>query len=78
PGFFHAPGGAGHRLLGERILELDARNPQVAARLAGAFTRMKRFPPAEQESMRRQLQSFLDRPGVSKDLYEIASKTLEN
>jgi len=78
PGFFHAPGGEGHRLLGERILELDARNPQVAARLAGAFTRMKRFPPAEQESMRRQLQSFLDRPGVSKDLYEVALKTLEN
>ena len=36
---FHAPGGGGYRLLSDRIVALDRANPQVAARLAGAFGR---------------------------------------
>ena len=45
---FHRRDGAGYRLLADKVLELDRRNPQVAARLlrrsaaGGASTRIGR------------------------------------
>ena len=40
--------GAGYRLVGEVIRTLDPMNPQVAARLAGAFESWRRYDPARQ------------------------------
>ncbi|RRQ19965.1 aminopeptidase N [Thiohalobacter thiocyanaticus] len=73
---FHNESGAGYRFIGEQIRTLDARNPQVAARLAAAFTDWRRYNPARQAGMREQLQTMRDAPGVSRDLYEIAERSL--
>jgi aminopeptidase N len=73
---FHAVDGEGYRFLGDRVLELDAINPQVAARMARLFSRWRRFDPARQKLMQGELQRILERPGVSRDVYEIASKSL--
>src|SRR5581483_5290795 len=42
---FHNGDGAGYALVGEVIRTLDAMNPQVAARLAGAFETWRRYDP---------------------------------
>ena len=73
---FHRRDGAGYRLLTDRILELDRLNPQVAARLAGALGRWRRFDEHRQGLMQAELQRIVAAPGLSRDVFEIASKSL--
>ncbi|MCG2634801.1 MAG: aminopeptidase N [Gammaproteobacteria bacterium] len=76
PLVFHQPDGAGYRLLAEQILRLDAINPQIAARMALVFNRWRRFESAPQTLMRGELEGMLATESLSKDLYEIVSKSL--
>jgi aminopeptidase N len=73
---FHRADGAGHRFLADRVIELNALNPQVAARMLGAMTRWRRYDAKRAASMRRALERVAAAPGLSKDVYEIASKSL--
>ena len=73
---FHRRDGAGYRLLADKVLELDGRNPQVAARMLGALGRWRRFDEARQALMRAELERVVAAPGLSRDTYEIASKSL--
>ena len=73
---FHRADGAGHRFLADRVLELNALNPQVAARMLGVMTRWRRYDATRAESMRRALERVVAAPGLSKDVFEIASKSL--
>jgi aminopeptidase N len=75
---FHAADGSGYRFLAERILELDALNPQIAARLSRNLSRWRRYDPHRQQQMRAALETLTGAPGVSKDVYEIASKSLND
>ncbi|MDG4549563.1 MAG: aminopeptidase N [Candidatus Contendobacter sp.] len=76
PWHFHAADGSGYTFLADRILELDAFNPQIAARLMAAFTRWRKYDPMRQERMREQLERILAAPALSPDVYEIAIKSL--
>lgn len=76
PVCFHDPSGAGYTFIRERILELDAKNPQVAARLMNAFTRWKKFDVHAQNLMRQELEYIQSSKHLSKDLIEIVNKTL--
>ena len=58
------------------MLELDPRNPQVAARLAGAFGRWRRFDPARQKLMQAAMERIRSSESLSRDTYEVVSKTL--
>jgi len=73
---FHDASGAGYAFLADRVVELDAINPQVAARLMGAFSRWRKFEGDRQQLMRAQLERILSTANLSKDVYEVASKTL--
>jgi aminopeptidase N len=73
---FHAAEGSGYVLLADTVLELDERNPQIAARLASAFTRWRRYDEQRRELMRSQLQRIADRPALSRDVNEIVSRSL--
>jgi aminopeptidase N len=73
---FHAADGGGYRFIAERVRELDPRNPQVAARLAGAFGRWRRFDGRRQELMRTELERILATPKLSADVAEVVGKTL--
>ncbi len=75
---FHAADGSGYVLLSDAVLELDERNPQIAARLASAFTRWRRYDAKRSELMRHQLQRIADRPALSSDVNEIVSRSLSN
>jgi aminopeptidase N len=74
---FHNEDGAGYRLVGEVIRRLDPINPQVAARLAGAFESWRRYDARRQTLMKAELEAILKLPSISPNLFEIASKILE-
>jgi aminopeptidase N len=73
---FHAGDGTGYRFLTDRVLELDPLNPQVAARLVGAFGQWRRYDKGRQDLMREALERIAGTNGLSRDAYEIASKSL--
>jgi aminopeptidase N len=74
---FHRADGAGYRLVSDAVLQLDRLNPSVAARLLTSFGRWSRFDESRQALMRAELERVLGTTGLSKDSYEIASRSLE-
>jgi aminopeptidase N len=73
---FHSGDGAGYRFLADTILALDAINPQTAARFVAPLGRWRRFGDRLGGLMRAELERIAARPGLSKDVYEQASKSL--
>ncbi len=73
---YHAADGAGYAFHADRTIELDAINPQVAARLLAPLGRWRRYAPTRQEKMKAELERILAAPGLSRDVYEIAAKSL--
>ena len=72
---FHAEGGAGYSLLAERIADIDRSNPQLAARLADAFSNWRRHAPAYAEPMHLSVQYLRERAS-SRDLKEVVERCL--
>ena len=73
---FHEASGRGYRLLGDLIVKADSLNPQVAARLVPPLGRWRRFEPGRAALMRAELERIVATPGLSKDVFEQASKSL--
>jgi aminopeptidase N len=73
---FHAADGGGYAFMADQVIALDALNPQVAARIARAFDRWKKFDAATQKNAKAQLERIRDHKGLSKDVAEIVLKTL--
>ena len=73
---FHAADGGGYRFLVDRVLELDRLNPQIAARQIRVMSRWHQYDDHRQTLMKAQLQRLLDTPEISRDVYEIVSKSL--
>ena len=74
---FHAADGGGYAFLGDQVLALDALNPQVAARMARAFDRWKKFDQGRKAQARAQLERIRDHKGLSRDVGEIVTRALE-
>jgi len=72
---FHAADGRGYAFLREQVLALDPANPQIAARLLRALSRWRRYDAGRQAQMRAALEAVMAAK-VSKDVYEIAAKSL--
>ncbi len=73
---FHSANGAGYAFVADKVLELDTLNPQVAARLLGAFKSWRQFEPKRRNLMAKQLKRIAAGERLSRDVYEIANKTL--
>lgn len=73
---FHDVNGEGYRFFTGKILEIDKLNPQIAARLATVYTMWRKYDEQRQQLMRQQLETITATSGLSKDVYEIASKSL--
>jgi len=73
---FHSPDGRGYTFLADMILAADKLNPQTAARLVPPLGRWRRFEPHRSALMRAQLERVANADGLSKDVYEQASKSL--
>ena len=73
---FHESSGTSYALLGDYVIALNALNTQVAARLVSAFTAWRRYDKGRQVLMKQQLERLRDHDGLSKDVFEIVSKSL--
>ena len=73
---FHQSGGEGYRMIGDLVLALDPVNPQTAARFIPSLGRWRRIEPVRSAMMREQLERIVATPGLSRDTYEQATKSL--
>ncbi|HEY9567333.1 MAG TPA: aminopeptidase N C-terminal domain-containing protein, partial [Thalassobaculum sp.] len=73
---FHHADGSGYAFLADQVLALDAINPQLAARMTQPLVRWRKFDAGRGRAMTDALRRIVDRPTLSKDVYEIASKAL--
>jgi aminopeptidase N len=73
---FHDPSGQGYAILRDIIIELNAINPQIAARQVAPFREWKRYTPQLQTLMKAVLETIMDTPNLSNDVFEIVSKSL--
>jgi len=73
---FHHASGRGYRFLAGMVLDADPLNPQVAARLVPPLGRWRRLDERRAALMRAELERIVAAPGLSKDVYEQASKSL--
>ena len=73
---FHDPSGDGYRFLADQILAVDAFNPTTAARLVDALGGWKRYAPELGALMKAQLERLVATEGLSKNVYELATRAL--
>ncbi len=73
---FHAADGSGYAFWREQVLAIDALNPQVAARLARALDRWRKFTPDRQAAMHAALEQVAAHGPLSADVREIVGKAL--
>ncbi len=76
PVAFHRPDGAGYRYFAGKLAEIDARNPQLSARLAKAFEDWTRLEPGRRALAGRALRALLEGGQHSTDLAEILDRML--
>ncbi|EGG98668.1 Membrane alanine aminopeptidase N [gamma proteobacterium IMCC2047] len=73
---FHRADGAGYAFLADRVIELDRKNPQIAARLLTPLTRWRKLTADRSELMQKELQRIKGQPELSKDVLEVVTKSL--
>jgi aminopeptidase N len=73
---FHADAGAGYQFLADQIIKLNAQNPSIASRLLTPLTKWKKYNPQRQALMKAQLERIMAEPDLSKDVFEVVSKSL--
>ena len=76
PTAFHAIDGSAYAFHADRVIELDKINPQIAARMASAFNRWKRYDEIRKALMKAELQRIASVGGLSGDVSEILSNAL--
>jgi len=74
---FHRPDGAGYEFLAKQVLALDRLNPQIAARMLGAFRTWHQLEAERRGAARKVLESLVKSPNLSRDAFEIATKMLD-
>jgi aminopeptidase N len=77
PGAFHRSDAAGYLFWADRVLELDAVNPQLAARMARVMDRWRQLAEPYRSAAREAVARVAARPDLSDDVREIVSRALE-
>jgi aminopeptidase N len=73
---FHRVDGAGYQLLADNIILLNRLNPQIASRLVAPLSKWRRYVASHGLQMKQQLQRIMAQEDLSKDVYEVVSKSL--
>ena len=76
PGALHRPDAAGYVFWSDRVIELDAINPQVAARLARALDRWSKLAEPYRSAAREAIARVAAKPDLSKDTHEVVTRAL--
>jgi aminopeptidase N len=77
PTAFHAKDGSGYVFLADKIIELNAINPQVASRLVKPLIDWKKYDAGRQQLMKQSLQRIKAVPDLSRDVFEIVDRGLD-
>ncbi len=77
PSQFNRADGAGYQFLATQVLAIEKFNPQIAARLLNAFRSWRALEPERRRQARKVLQGIAKTDGLSRDVFEIASKMIE-
>ena len=78
PGAFHRADAAGYVFWADRVLELDAINPQVAARLARAMDRWAKLAEPYRSAAKTAIERVAAKPSLSNDVREVVGRALSN
>jgi aminopeptidase N len=78
PGAFHRSDAAGYVFWSDRVIELDAINPQVAARLARALDRWSKLVEPLRSAAREAIARVAARPDLSNDVREVVTRALSD
>jgi aminopeptidase N len=73
---FNRADGAGYDFVADVVLTLDPKNPQVAARLMGAFRSWRALEPLRRERAEAALRRVAAAPALSRDVHDIVARTL--
>lgn len=73
---FNRADGAGYEFVADKILELDPKNPQVAARLMTAFRSWRALESGRRARAKAALQRVVASPSLSADVKDIVSRAL--
>ena len=73
---FHNPDGSGYEFIAQQVIALNDMNPQVASRLVRTLMRWKHYVDPCDIKMREQLEVIAAHKNLSKDVFEIVSKSL--
>ncbi len=77
PAAFHRTDAAGYTFWADRVLELDAVNPQLAARIARVSDRWDRLAEPYRGAARQAILRVAAKPDLSTDVREIVERALE-
>ena len=78
PTAFHDKDGSGYTFLANKIIELNAINPQVASRLVKPLIDWKKYDAERQKLMQTELQRIKAVPNLSRDVFEIVDRSLND
>jgi len=78
PTAFHNKDGSGYTFLADKIIELNAINPQVASRLVKPLIDWKKYDQARQELMKIELKRIKATPKLSRDVFEVVDRSLSD
>ncbi len=78
PGAFHRPDAAGYVFWADRVLELDAANPQLAARIARGMDRWSTLAEPLRSAAREAIARVAAKPDLSNDVREVVTRALES
>jgi len=74
---FHRPDGAGYDFVAKQVLAIDRFNPSIAARMLAAFRTWHALETGRRGLARQALQGVARTPNLSRDVFEIVSKMLD-
>jgi aminopeptidase N len=74
---FNRRDGKGYNFVADRVLELDAFNPQMAARMLSTFRGWRTLEPKRRATAKATLQRVAKTKPLSNDVFEIVTKMLE-
>ena len=77
PAQFHRPDGTGYDFIADKVIALDPKNPQLAARLATAFRTWRTMTADRQANAERALRRIKAVPSLSRDVSEIVERALD-
>jgi aminopeptidase N len=73
---FNRSDGASYNFVADFVLDLDPKNPQVAARLMSAFRSWRTLEAQRRSHAEAVLRRVAAKPALSRDVHDIVARTL--